>query len=99
MAINNLLPERIDTGRQRFMAERMMKTEKITYEEARARIVDSIAARRFGKPSEFGDAAVCLSRGSTSWVSFWIGQREACGSVSTNLTLQLSPQARRYPTC
>jgi NAD(P)-dependent dehydrogenase (short-subunit alcohol dehydrogenase family) len=37
VTINNLLPERIDTARQKFMAERMMKAEGITREEARRR--------------------------------------------------------------
>jgi len=69
VTINNLLPERIDTGRQRFMAERMMKAEKITYEEARARIVDTIAAKRFGKPSEFGDACAFLCSEQASFIS------------------------------
>ena len=69
VTINNLLPERIDTGRQRFMAERMMKMDKITYEEARARIVDSIAAKRFGKPLEFGDACAFLCSEQASFIS------------------------------
>jgi 3-oxoacyl-[acyl-carrier protein] reductase len=61
VTINNLLPERIDTGRQHFMAQRMVKEAGITYDEARLRIADSIAAKRFGRPEEFGDtcAFVC----------------------------------------
>ena len=69
VTINNLLPERIDTGRQRFLAERMMKTEQITYEEARARIVDTIAAKRFGRPQEFGDACAFLCSEQASFIS------------------------------
>lgn len=69
VTINNLLPERIDTGRQRFLAERMMKMEKITYAEARARIVDTIAAKRFGKPAEFGDACAFLCSEQASFIS------------------------------
>jgi 3-oxoacyl-[acyl-carrier protein] reductase len=69
VTINNLLPERIDTGRQRFLAERMMKMEKITYEEARARIVDTIAAKRFGKPEEFGDACAFLCSEQAGFIS------------------------------
>jgi len=69
VTINNLLPERIDTGRQRFMAERMMKMERITYEEARARIVDTIAAKRFGKPEEFGDACAFLCSEQAGFIS------------------------------
>jgi 3-oxoacyl-[acyl-carrier protein] reductase len=57
VTINNMLPERIDTGRQHYMAEQAAKRENITYEEARARQVQSIAARRLGRPEEFG--ALC----------------------------------------
>jgi 3-oxoacyl-[acyl-carrier protein] reductase len=60
VTINNLLPERIDTDRQKFMANRMMKLEGISYEEARARIVETIAAKRFGRPEEFGDTCAFL---------------------------------------
>ncbi|MDB5650517.1 MAG: 3-oxoacyl-ACP reductase [Hyphomicrobiales bacterium] len=54
VTINNLLPERIDTARQHQMANDMMKRFSITYEEARLKQVESIAARRLGLPSEFG---------------------------------------------
>jgi 3-oxoacyl-[acyl-carrier protein] reductase len=69
VTINNLLPERIDTGRQRFLTERMMRMENITFEEARARIADSIAAKRFGKPEEFGDACAFLCSEQASFIS------------------------------
>jgi 3-oxoacyl-[acyl-carrier protein] reductase len=69
VTINNLLPERIDTGRQRFMAERMMKLENIRYEEARARIADTIAAKRFGRPEEFGDACAYLCSAQAGFIS------------------------------
>jgi 3-oxoacyl-[acyl-carrier protein] reductase len=69
VTINNLLPERIDTGRQRFMTERMMRMENITFEEARARITDSIAAKRFGKPEEFGDACAFLCSEQAGFIS------------------------------
>ena len=60
VTINNLLPERIDTDRQRFMAERIMKQHNITMEEARQRIADSLPAKRFGLPEEFGDTCAFL---------------------------------------
>jgi 3-oxoacyl-[acyl-carrier protein] reductase len=69
VTINNLLPERIDTGRQRFLAERMMKMDNITYQEARARMADTIAAKRFGKPEEFGDACAFLCSEQASFIS------------------------------
>ncbi|TWB87743.1 3-oxoacyl-[acyl-carrier protein] reductase [Bradyrhizobium macuxiense] len=60
VTINNLLPERIDTPRQEFMARRLMDEKGITYDEARRRMADTIAARRFGRPEEFATACAFL---------------------------------------
>ena len=60
VTINNLLPERIDTDRQKFMAERIARQENLSYEEARQRIADSLPARRFGRPEEFGATCAFL---------------------------------------
>jgi len=57
VTIHNLLPERIDTDRQIFMAQQTAAREGISYDAARAKQVESIAARRLGLPEEFG--AVC----------------------------------------
>ena len=57
VTINNLLPERIDTDRQRFMAQRVMDAQGIDYDQARRLQEQSIAAGRLGRPEEFG--AVC----------------------------------------
>jgi len=55
VVINNMLPERIDTDRQVFMAERMVREDGVAnYEEARRLIVESLPAKRFGTPQEFG---------------------------------------------
>ena len=59
VTINNLLPERFDTDRQRFMAERIVSEEGGTFEEAKAKIAHTIAAQRLGRPEEFG--AACAS--------------------------------------
>ena len=64
-----MLPERIDTGRQKFMAERMMKEQGITYEEARRQIADSISAKRFGLPGEFADACAFLCSAQAGFIS------------------------------
>ncbi len=69
VTINNLLPERFDTDRQVYMAERMMKSEGITREEARAKIASTIAAKRLGDPSEFGDACAYLCSAQTGFIS------------------------------
>jgi len=69
VTLNNLLPERIDTPRQRFMAERMMKSQGINMTEARRRIVETVAARRFGTPAEFGDACAFLCSAQAGFIS------------------------------
>src|SRR5208283_414335 len=45
VTINNLLPERIDTPRQEFMAGRMMDEQGIDRNEARRQIAETIAAK------------------------------------------------------
>jgi len=64
VTINNLLPERFDTDRQRFMAELAVQTTGVSWEEARAAQVATIAAGRLGDPAEFGDlcAFVCSAQ-------------------------------------
>jgi 3-oxoacyl-[acyl-carrier protein] reductase len=69
VTINNLLPERFDTDRQRVMADRMMASESLTREQARAKIVSTIAARRFGTPEEFGDACAFLCAANAGFIS------------------------------
>lgn len=54
VTINNLLPERFDTPRQEFMAQKLMQDKRIDRDQARQLIADSLPARRFGKPEEFG---------------------------------------------
>lgn len=54
VTINNLLPERLDTDRQEFMAKRAMERDGISYQEARSRIASSVAAGRLGRPEELG---------------------------------------------
>lgn len=69
VTINNLLPERFDTDRQRYMAERMVKKDGITLEEAKGRIAATIAAKRLGDPKEFGDACAYLCSAQASYIS------------------------------
>lgn len=60
VTINNLLPERIDTDRQKFMAERLMAKHDVDMEEARRRIAATLPANRFGTPIEFGDTCAFI---------------------------------------
>jgi 3-oxoacyl-[acyl-carrier protein] reductase len=69
VTINNMLPERFDTDRQVFMAKRMMAQHGYSYEEARARIVATIPAHRFGDPKEFGDACAFLCGAQAGFIS------------------------------
>ncbi|MEG3063150.1 MAG: SDR family oxidoreductase [Comamonas sp.] len=69
VTINNLLPERIDTPRQEFMAQRMMAADGITHEEARRRISASINAGRMGRPEEFGAACAFLCSALAGYIS------------------------------
>src|SRR5262249_838906 len=65
VTINNLLPERIDTDRQRFMAGLQAVARGISIEEAYQDIAASIAANRLGTPAEFGAACahLCSAQG------------------------------------
>ncbi|MDR5825982.1 SDR family oxidoreductase [Caballeronia sp. LZ043] len=69
VTINNMLPERFDTDRQRYMAERMSKKEGISVEDAKKRIAATIAARRLGDPREFGDACAFLCGAQAGFIS------------------------------
>ena len=69
VTINNLLPERIDTGRQIQMTERQAKIDNISFAEARAKLELTIAAKRFGKTDEFGDMCAYLCSQQASFIS------------------------------
>ncbi|MEM9177812.1 MAG: SDR family oxidoreductase [Myxococcota bacterium] len=69
VTINNLLPERIDTARQRGMAELHAKLAGISVDEAYAAMKSTIAADRLGRPDEFGDACAFLCSAQASFIS------------------------------
>jgi 3-oxoacyl-[acyl-carrier protein] reductase len=69
VTINNLLPERIDTGRQRFMAELRTKSGGVSLEQAYAEMAANIAAGRLGTPQEFGAACAWLCSAHAGYVS------------------------------
>jgi 3-oxoacyl-[acyl-carrier protein] reductase len=69
VVINNLLPERFETDRQKQMVDRAMQLKGITHEQARAEITQSIAARRFGDPEELGAACVFLCGEQAGFIS------------------------------
>ncbi len=69
VTINNLLPERIDTGRQRQMADLAVAFKGITLEEAYAEIAATIAAGRLGRPEEFGDTCAFLCSAQAGYLT------------------------------
>jgi 3-oxoacyl-[acyl-carrier protein] reductase len=69
VTVNQLLPERFDTGRQQQMAELVMKFKGISYDEARAEQIASIKAGRLGRPEEFGDAFAFLCSAQAGYLS------------------------------
>jgi 3-oxoacyl-[acyl-carrier protein] reductase len=69
VTINQLLPERFDTPRQEFMARRLMAEHGITRDEARQRIADTLPARRFGRPEEFGLACAFLCGADAGFIT------------------------------
>jgi 3-oxoacyl-[acyl-carrier protein] reductase len=69
VTVNQLLPERFDTGRQQQMAELVMRFKGVTYDEARAEQIASIKAGRLGRPEEFGDAFAYLCSAQAGYLS------------------------------
>ncbi len=69
VTLNNLLPERFDTPRQEFMAQRMMRELGIGREEARQKIADTLPARRLGRPEEFGQACAYLCSANAGFMT------------------------------
>ncbi|MDN4482982.1 SDR family oxidoreductase [Demequina lignilytica] len=69
VTVNNLLPERIDTPRQEFMARRRMERDGITRDEAYAAIAATVTARRLGRPEELGDACAFLCSAQAGYIT------------------------------
>ncbi|KAB0496556.1 SDR family oxidoreductase [Pseudomonas vancouverensis] len=69
VTINNLLPERIETDRLRFMTEQVAKHRQLDMEQARAEMLRPIAARRFGRPSELAAACAFLCSVQASYIT------------------------------
>ena len=69
VTLNNLLPERIDTDRLKYMTEQLAKTRGISLEAARTEMARPIAARRFGTAEEFADACAFLCAAQAGYIS------------------------------
>ena len=68
VTINNMLPERIDTPRQQFLTERQAKMDGTTYDVARQKLADTVAAKRFGTTEEFADMCAFLCSTQASFI-------------------------------
>ncbi|MAJ62228.1 MAG: 3-oxoacyl-ACP reductase [bacterium TMED88] len=69
VTLNNLLPERIDTARQRGMAELRAQLGGVSVDQAYEEMKASIAAGRLGRPEELGDACAFLCSAQAGFIS------------------------------
>ena len=69
VTINNLLPERIETDRLRFMTEQLARHRQLSVEQARLEMLKPIAARRFGQPSELAAACAFLCSAQAGYIT------------------------------
>lgn len=69
VTINNILPERIDTDRQRVMAQLTAALNGCSVEAAYEEMRSSIAAKRLGRPDEVGDACAFLCSAQAGYIS------------------------------
>lgn len=69
VTLNNLLPERIDTERQKQMAQLRSKIGGVSIEQAYDEMKASIAAQRLGEPRELGDACAFLCSAQAGYIS------------------------------
>jgi 3-oxoacyl-[acyl-carrier protein] reductase len=69
VTLNNLLPERIDTARQRSMAELRVKLSGVSLAQAYEEMKAGIAAGRLGRPEELGDACAFLCSAQAGFIS------------------------------
>ena len=69
VTINNMLPERFDTNRQKQMAQLAAAMKQTTVEEERAAIIEAIPAKRMGDPDEFGEACAFLCSAQAGFIT------------------------------
>lgn len=69
VTLNNVLPERIATDRQKYMVDQQAAHDKQSVEVMRARITAGIPAGRFGRPDEVADACVFLCSEQASFIT------------------------------
>lgn len=69
VTINCLLPEKVETDRLAQMTRSLARARGIDLEDARAEMVASIPAGRFGQPGEVGDACAFLCSDRAGYIT------------------------------
>ena len=69
VTLNNLLPERFDTARQRSMAELRATLGAVSVDQAYEEMKRSIAAKRLGRPEELGATCAFLCSAHAGFIS------------------------------
>ena len=69
VTINNLLPERFDTDRIQNLAKATAEQQGISVEQALADLTAGLAAKRMGRPDEFGAVCAFLCSEQAAYVS------------------------------
>jgi len=69
VTVNCILPEKIETDRLAQMTRSLARVRQIDPEVARAELVASIPAGRFGRPSEVGDACAFLCSDRAGYIT------------------------------
>jgi 3-oxoacyl-[acyl-carrier protein] reductase len=69
VTINNLLPERIASPRQDALTERQAKLDGTSWDEARQKLANTVAAKRFGTLDEFASACAYLCSSQAGFIS------------------------------
>ena len=69
VTINNLLPERIETDRLRYMTDKLAKHKGISLAQAREEMLCPIPAGRFGRPEELAAACIFLCSQQAGYIT------------------------------
>lgn len=69
ITVNCILPEKIETDRLAQMTRSLARARQIDEASARAEMVKSIPAGRFGRPSELGDACAFLCSDRAGYIT------------------------------
>ncbi|HEX2655381.1 MAG TPA: SDR family oxidoreductase [Xanthobacteraceae bacterium] len=69
VTINFLLPGTFDTDRLRSNIESNAKKKGVSVDTAKAERIETVPAKRFGEPSEFGDACAFLCSASAGYIT------------------------------